>query len=645
MELTLEHLLAQLSMTKSAEADDKSDEKEDKEVVKEDKKVEEKLDNVEKKIDKEDDSEDDEHEKSASAMGAEAAREILEKVAMSKSNSASTAGAALGQLILQGLNKKADAGDMTTGNGIPEGVVPNKAQNDNAGMNVDAENKVKPMPTGNGDVNAGTVNEIFDAILADALSQGATGFDQVNQGGSAAVEGAPMDHATPNQVKAAEEDPELQKAAAVAELVAQGVDFEKAAEAVSEAADNLEKQAAVDALIQDGFSWDEAVNLVKQASDELDFEAVALQKAAALSDLIDQGFDFEQAVEMIKQADAGDMTTANGIPAGVVPNKAQADNAGQDVDAANKVQPMPTGNGDVNAGTINEIFDANIQKALAQGATGFDQVNTQGAAAAEGAVADHAVPAQVKTASLNKLIEAGLNFTDAVALVKEAAEKAAADHKVTAGEVARGYVAPGWMESHISHKHGKGDIGVGQGVKTTVVGSLRAGGRGILQGVAGGVVGRTVGQLAGGPRGAMMGSMIGTQAAGIHGVVSSLKNQAKEMHRKYASEVQSLVEQGVDFDQAVRMTKEAGALALVANNAAKASKPLLSNGMKKALKVGAGIAGGAALVGAGATVGSKMVGGMSQQKQAALNALVEMGVDFEKAAALVESKSQELYGE
>lgn len=102
---------------------------------------------------------------------------------------------------------------------------------------------------------------------------------------------------------------DLDKKAAVDELMAEGISFEEAVELVKKASaelaeqeEALEKAAAVNELVSQGISFDEAVTLVKEAS-EAETEYTDLEKAAAVSELMSQdGLDFDEAVELVKEA-------------------------------------------------------------------------------------------------------------------------------------------------------------------------------------------------------------------------------------------------------------------------------------------------------------------------------------------------------
>lgn len=630
MNLTLDDLLNQIrtDMEKSAEEETKGEDKEDKK----EEKSEDKGDGKEEKKmppwlkDKKDEGGEDKsdkdeggEEKKASAeltpaeAGAALAREIMEKAAAAinkdeqpMNKQAQIAGNALAQTLLDNLKKQANAGDVTVTDGGPaEGTVPNKVHADVMKAESEGAATIKPMMTGDGVRNFGTINEIFDAMVQDALSQGAASEQQVHGTGYAAPEGN-AESGVPNQVKVASEqelENELEKAAAVEHLVEQGVDFE------------------------------DAVALVKQAAVEIEAE---MEKAAALNELMAEGVNFDQAVELIKQANAGDVTVMDGGAApGTVPNKVQMDVVKAEGEGDNAIKAMPTGDGVRNQGTINQIFDGIVQDALAQGAASEQQVHGSGYAAPEGN-AESGVPNQVKVAAVERMVEAGVDFNEAVEFVKEAAEKAR-DSKPS--DALRGMISPAWMKNHISHKHtGKG-ISVGDGVKTHLLGGLRAGGRAIVEGVGGAAGGAGLGALVGGSIsaargrsfksgagiGAMGGGIAGEYTGAMHGGYASYRNQADEMHAKFKNEKKA------------ELNKEAGAL-VPRTQLATLAKPGMSLGKKLAIGAGAAAAVGGV---AGATVASSR----NQEKKAAFDALVEAGVDFNEAAELVAAKARELYGE
>lgn len=471
-------------------------------------------------------------ESSPSEAGAALFQEIMQAASMNlevgMNKQASVAGLALAQVLLKGQEKKAGVGDVITQDGVAPGSTPAKSTVDNAAMNAEGESAVKPTPTGNGVENSGSVNEIFDSIVADAQAQGAASTDQVHTQGVAAQEGKVEDHATPAQVKVA----------ALESLLERGFDFDEASEMVKEADDHMlkamfspawqenaiakdhgkeglkgvganvkqhfkgsfrsagrgylegaaggvagagvgallslaskgkftpkdgaiigaipgiyiggahgqyaslknqakehhakyaseqeltqeeqikmEKIAAINELVANGINFEDAVEMVKQAEAEI---AIEMEKSAALAELMNDGIDFDQAVELIKQASVGDQITADGVAPGSTPTKAIVDNAAMNAEGDSYIKPMVTGNGVENGGTVNEIFDALVSDTLAQGAASTDQVHGQGVTAQEGKVDDHATPSQVKVAYINQLLDAGVDFADAVALVKQA---------------------------------------------------------------------------------------------------------------------------------------------------------------------------------------------------------------------------------
>lgn len=399
---------------------EKEDPKKDDKDPKEDKGSEEKKDG--------DESGDEGQTKSASELGAELARKVLEKTAsMTPQNKNIKAGSELAQRLL----KQAGVGDVTTADGVSGGVVPNKTQVDTAAMVAEHDEATRPMPTSDDNGPTGSVNEIYDSLIADSLADGAASTDQVHEQGVAAREGDVEDHAVPNQVKVA----------AVADLISQGVDFESAVAEIQKQAsimeDQFEKAAAVDALVAEGVDFGDAVELVKMAAEEIAFEEDQLMKAAAFEELTAHGVDFDTAVEMIKQASAGDVTTADGVSGGVVPNKTQVDTASMVAEHDEATRPMPTSDGNGPTGSVNEIYDALIADSLADGAASTDQVHDTGVSKEEGNAMD-ATPNQVKVAALNEMVAEGLSFDEAVAAIEKqaAAGRAFIDAAKAAGGLA-----------------------------------------------------------------------------------------------------------------------------------------------------------------------------------------------------------------
>jgi hypothetical protein len=286
MGLTLESLVADLEKQAGfvPESDeDKAKKKDDDEGKKDEDKKEDKKEEKEKK--------EGEQEKSASfKTGSDLAKEIMEKVASTKieqtnkdtgmNKQASDAGKALAQALL---TKLAGVGDVITENGIPAGVVPNKTQVDLAQQVAEHNNSFQPTPGTDGKGNGGTINEIFDAIVADA--QARTNAATIAQTPSTSAEGA-INNQAPAQVQVDE---------------------------------SQEKMAAAVALVNSGIDFDTAIDMVKAASAEIEAEEEAQIKQAAFNELLDQGVDFDLAVAMVKQA--GALTSVGGRAAAVAGKK------------------------------------------------------------------------------------------------------------------------------------------------------------------------------------------------------------------------------------------------------------------------------------------------------------------------------------
>lgn len=245
----------------------------------------------EKPEDKKDEGESKKDEKAeqlkeaALKSGADLAKALIEKTAAQKAaNTKTNKGEEMdkqaevaGKALAQALMKQAGIGDVVPTNGIPSGVVPNKAQEDNAAMVSQHDMVIQNIPGTDGRGNGGTINQIFDAITADAMAQGVK--DEKVTGGVAPAEGAPNSRQAPAQVPI---------------------------ESPADLGQNQEKMAAVNALITQGYDFDQAVNLVKRASDELDAEELTQVKAAAFNELLAQGLSFSDAATLIKQAELSD---------------------------------------------------------------------------------------------------------------------------------------------------------------------------------------------------------------------------------------------------------------------------------------------------------------------------------------------------
>jgi len=197
-------------------------------------------------------------EKQASADTQENKETTMDKVA---SNSE------LAQYIMEKLAQEFNATVTTPAAGevVAAAPAPNMIQRDQATMVAQDDAKVQGVVPG-GD---GTVNALFETIVANAKAQGGQSDDLVNGSGS------------------------------VASRQTQGVDGAP----TTGASEEVEKAAAVSALCEAGMDFDTAVDLVKQAEEELHAEAWEQEKRACFDALIEQGVDFDQAVALIKQAE------------------------------------------------------------------------------------------------------------------------------------------------------------------------------------------------------------------------------------------------------------------------------------------------------------------------------------------------------
>lgn len=181
-------------------------------------------------------------------------------------------------------------------------AVPNEIQAANAVTTAQADAAAVGVAPGPG----ATVDDLFKAIVARAESTGA-GTDNIVEG----------DGPTPMDTLPDGGD-EVEKAAAVSALCAEGLDFASAVELVKQAeielktsSDELEKAAAVSALCAEGLDFADAVALVKQAEAEMKSGSWQQEKVACLDALMKEGINFNDAVELVKQAEA-DLIAAQG---------------------------------------------------------------------------------------------------------------------------------------------------------------------------------------------------------------------------------------------------------------------------------------------------------------------------------------------
>lgn len=408
MSMTLDDLLNSLEKQASDQEAGKDNEDED-EDEDEESKVKGKEDSAAWKLrsaekDLEDVKKIDDRVKEAHLQGSALANEIMQKVAYAKNpsnlketqmnKSAQFAGQALAQSLLM---KLAGAGDFSTSNGIFEGAMPNKAQIDNAQMVSEQDMTIDPTPTKDeaGD-GGGSVNQIFDAIISKAMSQGAASVDQVHGTGISQYEGMIADRTAPGNAGAG-----------------------------AGAEEEVEKVAAINALMNTGFDIFSAVDMVKAAEQELMYEQDMQIKQAAMNELLNAGVDFELAAAMVKQAGVREMAATAGAAMSRAGAAAKgyatrgydgAKGYGQRVvadarDLPTQAAMLATGSGGTRGAAFRQIAG---NRAAQLGA---------GAVAGAGLAGGGYALAREKQAAMSGLIEAGVDFDTAVALVAETSQE------------------------------------------------------------------------------------------------------------------------------------------------------------------------------------------------------------------------------
>ena len=452
-------------------------------------------------------------------------------------------------------------------------VAPNMIQLDNAGMTAQDDVKVVPMPG-----TEGTINNILQSIVAQAQAQGAGSENIVD--GPAAPEGGGAHLGTIED--------EQEKAAAVSALTAEGLDFDTAISLVKQAevdlneeAEMQEKMAAVNALIGQGVDFDSAVELVKEAEYLLEVEADELEKVAAVNYLIGGGYDFDTAVELVKEAKAsgkldrgvtGSMSEAEARyfekqhgnsdnkmyhtsdgkpPKGPGPLSAEQQAA---LRAKNEAEKSKGSNGILTkvknhfregyndlghqfAGLGVKGQRWNMAKALAKNPV--VQAGAAGTAAlsAAGAYAVH--KHHQKKAAFDMMINDGVDFDIAVELVKEASEEESTyekSKKYLSGkyEGAKDYARKTWEaareDAAIARHSAKGAVMGGRDVKASRLAHLKS----------------------------LWGTRTGKVGAGVAGAAAlGGAGYAAYRHHEKKSALEALIGEGIDFDTAVDLVKQA----------------------------------------------------------------------------------------
>lgn len=310
--------------------------------------------------------------------------------------------ASLVDIITNMLEKSAFEGDSNTAAGIPEGVVPNKMQVDSAALVAEQAAVNAPTPGTDGANQGGTVNQILDAIVAKAQSDGAINPDEAASGSMAGAE---------------RND------------------------------ENVEKTAAVVALVEAGVDFDQAVDLVKQAEVEIKAEEFEVEKQAAFGALIEAGVDFDSAIELVKEAceglekeafsmaGAGAKVDAAGKKIADVARSAYAKGK-KPVDAAVGAVKAHGKRVAIDAGNIGASLKGLGYAASMKGLSAKQRMSLAGQSAGElaknravrygagaAAVAGGAAYAHQKKAAFDELIADGFDFDTAADLVKQACDE------------------------------------------------------------------------------------------------------------------------------------------------------------------------------------------------------------------------------
>jgi hypothetical protein len=368
------------------------------------------------------DEDDDEGQEKAAALKLQAA---LQKTASHNVNheenmtsQAKQIGAALADQLLV---KLAYAGDENTADGVAVGSIPQKIIQDDSAIVHQDDTKIQGMPGA-----GGSVNQIFDSIVADTLAQGSASYDQAHTTGVTPVEGIAAATASPEAAAAGDtEEDDLQKTAALNHLVQNGFDFESAYDMVKQAEaelayeqDQFEKQAALQTLVGQGYDFADAVNLIKQAEYELEAEHEGQVKQAALETLIAQGVDFDTAADLVKEAGLGSKIGGVFSRAGKKVGGA-ASRAGN---SAKGFKAGVTGNTIGHRNSPNVLSKPGIEGGHAAGA--FIRRNAVPIAAGAGGLAAGALlgtaaaGGREKSAAVAALVNQGVDFDSAVGLVE-----------------------------------------------------------------------------------------------------------------------------------------------------------------------------------------------------------------------------------
>lgn len=265
----------------------------------------------------------------------------------------------------------------------------------------------------------GSANGILQGLLQNASAKGAVdpdGMTDIHVGGTGAAGEGAADGAT-GEVKPAY-NPNL----AISDD-RDGDDNED---------EEVEKTAAVIELVNHGYSFDDAVDMVKVAAAQLAEEHEGQVKAAAVNELMANGIDFDTAVELVKEAGVlalGDDGIKGALRRGAAKAGKSAAKAGKSAKRIGETLIGSKGK-ELADGASRAAASGRMASAarLGDAATRSHQatsnarkaVGALGAAAAIGGIGGAA--AMHKKAAVDRLMDAGIDFDNAVALVNILAE-------------------------------------------------------------------------------------------------------------------------------------------------------------------------------------------------------------------------------
>lgn len=304
------------------------------------------------------------------ASDSELAKFIMEKIAQEFSSVVTTPAA--------GVNTAATA-------------APNKIIRDNTVMTAQDDAKVDDAAVQPG--GDGTINALFQSIVAKAVAEGGNSDNLVLNGGSV--------------------DPR-------ADQVHQNG-------GPGPASEGQEKAAAVSALVAEGMDFDMAVDLVKQAEEEILSESWEQEKQACLSLLMEEGVDFDTAVTLVKQAEEDMAKEAKESGTDLRAARAQRVSDGRKIQAGKAAfkDGMQSAATKASVGASNVAFGAKnldgkiFKKGVGQLASNkLVRYGAGATALAAGAAA--LARSHEKKACIDALVAEGIDFDTAVELTKQA---------------------------------------------------------------------------------------------------------------------------------------------------------------------------------------------------------------------------------